>query len=266
MTADRPVLVEACVDAVEGAVLAERAGARRLELCAALAEGGTTPSAGTIAAVKAHVGIPVVVMVRPRGGDFLYSGAELEVMERDVHAARALGADGIATGALTADGEVDAAALRALVAAAAPLPVTVHRAFDVAPDLDAALEAVIAAGARRVLTAGGAPTAGEGAAALARLVRQAAGRAAIMAGGGVDAASAAALVRDAGVRELHVGGSVPVPAAAHARRPAPSFARPAPPPGHQLLSPDPDRLRAVVAVARAGWRAGAGPSVEGVGG
>jgi copper homeostasis protein len=248
------VLVEACVDGVDGAVLAERAGAHRLELCADLAEGGTTPSAGMIAAVKARVAIPVVVMVRPRGGDFLYSDDELEVMERDVVAARSLGADGVATGALTADGLLDAAALARLVRAAAPLPVTVHRAVDLVPDLGEALEQAVAAGARRMLTSGGAPSVREGRDAIAALVRQAGERIAIVAGGGVDGDSAAALVREAGVRELHVGGSVLVPSGMRVRRAGVSFTRPAPPEGHLLVSPDPARLRAVVEAAALGAR------------
>src|SRR5437868_1613042 len=134
------VLVEACVDSVASAAAAERGGAGRVELCDALHDAGTTPSAGMIAAVKARVGIPVFVIVRPRGGGFVYAADEIDVMRRDVEAARALGADGIVTGALRADGIVDAAATRSLVDAAESLPVTFHRAFDLVADRAVALE------------------------------------------------------------------------------------------------------------------------------
>ena len=198
------VLVEACVDTVAGARIAERAGAGRVELCAALHDAGTTPSAGAIAAATTAVGIPVFALVRPRGGGFVHDDEELDVMRRDVLVARALGAAGVVVGALRRDGRVDADAIARLVEAAGPLPVTFHRAFDLAPELAEALETLASLGVRRVLTSGGAPTALEGADALAALVRQAGDRVAILAGGGVREAHAAELVRRTGARELHV--------------------------------------------------------------
>ena len=198
------MIVEACVEGVDAAVAAERAGADRIELCAGLIEDGTTPSAGTLTVVRARVAIPIVAMVRPRGGDFVYTSAELEVMERDVATAREAGAHGVALGVLTADGRVDQDALRSLLRAAAPMAVTFHRAFDAAADLPAALDTLIGAGVRRVLTSGGAASAREGRDTLAALVRQAGGRTAIVAGGRVDAAAARELGL-VGVREVHVG-------------------------------------------------------------
>jgi copper homeostasis protein len=198
------VLVEACVDSVESSQAAERAGARRLELCDALFDGGTTPSAGMIAACREVVSIPIFVIIRPRGGGFVYSDAELDVMRRDVVAARGLGADGVVIGPLRADGRVHEEHTRILVDAAADLPVTFHRAFDFVPDLDAALETLIAAGVRRVLSSGGAPTAREGAEKLASLVRQAGTRLTVMAGGSVREDHVRALVDATGVREVHV--------------------------------------------------------------
>ena len=168
-----PILVEACVDSVASAVAAERGGARRLELCDNLADAGTTPSAGMIAAVKAHVGVPVFPIVRARGGGFVYSPLEVDVMRRDIRAARQLGADGIVTGALDASGCVDQRIMLDLIEVAGELPVTFHRAFDVVPDLDAALETLIEMGVQRVLTSGGAPTAVQGADRLASLVAHA---------------------------------------------------------------------------------------------
>ena len=205
MTADSaPVLVEACIDSVASALAAERGGARRLELCDAIFDGGTTPSAGMIAACKAAVSIPVFVMIRPRGGDFVYSDTERDVMRRDVIVARELGADGVVIGGLHPDGSVDLALVRTLVEVAEELPVTFHRAFDVTPDLAQALESLVGVGIQRILSSGSAPTAAEGATTLAVLVRQAGSRLAVMAGGGVREENVRRLVSVSGVREVHV--------------------------------------------------------------
>lgn len=198
------MLVEACVDSVASSLAAERGGARRLELCDALFDGGTTPSAGMIAACKAAVSIPVFVMIRPRGGGFVYSDAERDVMHRDVVVARGLGADGVVIGGLRRDGTVDLALVRALVDAADGLPVTFHRAFDLTPSLAESLVSLVDAGVQRILTSGGALTAAEGATALADLVRQAGSRVVVMAGGGVREENVRELVAVSGVREVHV--------------------------------------------------------------
>lgn len=198
------MLVEACVDSVASAVAAERGGARRLELCDALFDGGTTPSAGMIAACRERVSIPLFVIIRPRGGGFVYSDDELDVMRRDIAAARGLGAHGVVIGALRPDGTVDPTRTRSLVEAAGDLPVTFHRAFDFTPDLGAALETLVVTGVTRVLSSGGAPTARDGAPALASLVRQAGKRMGVMAGGGVREDHVRALVDATGVREVHV--------------------------------------------------------------
>jgi copper homeostasis protein len=201
------VLVEACVDSVESARAAERGGARRLELCDNLADGGTTPSAGMIAAVKAAVRIPVFVIVRPRGGGFVYSDAELDVMRRDVDAAVAHGADGVVIGVLRPDARVDSLQTQALVAAAQGVPVTFHRAFDLVPDQYDALDTIAGAGVSRVLTSGGASTAAEGADAIRSLVKAAGTRLIVVAGGGIREENVAELVRRSGVREIHIRGT-----------------------------------------------------------
>jgi len=201
------VLVEACVDSVTSAVAAERGGARRLELCDNLSDGGTTPSAGMISAVKAAVRIPVVVIIRPRGGGFVYTDTEVGVMRLDIAAARMLGADGVAVGALTRDARVHVEQLRQLRDTAAELPVTFHRAFDLVRDQDAALEALVAERVDRVLTSGGAPSAIDGATAIGGLVRRAAGRIVILAGGGVREENVQELVHRTKVREVHVRGT-----------------------------------------------------------
>lgn len=201
------VLVEACVDSVASALAAERGGAARLELCDNLFDGGTTPSAGMIAAVKAAVRIPVFVIVRPRGGGFEYTRDELGVMRLDVEAARMLGVDGIVVGALTRETRVDSEQLRPLIDAAGALPVTFHRAFDLARDQEQALETLIQLGVARVLTSGGAPTALEGVERIAALARRGSGQIVVMAGGGVREETVQEIVHRAGVQEVHVRGT-----------------------------------------------------------
>jgi len=245
-TAGGPILIEAAVESAEGAVAAERAGAHRIELCANLTEGGTTPSAGTIAAALARVAVPVFVMIRPRGGDFLYTAVELDVMARDIASARSLGAHGIVLGVLTGDGAVDVARTRELVDAAHPLPTTFHRAFDLSADREAALEALITCGIRRVLTSGGAVRAGDGIARLAALVRQGGERITVMPGGGISAANAMRIVEATGAREIHVGGTIVVPSAMTFRRAEISFARPPLPDEYTRTAIDEARLRGVI--------------------
>jgi copper homeostasis protein len=204
MSGASPVLVEACVDSVASCVAAERGGAMRVELCDALFDGGTTPSAGMIAACKAAVSIPVFVMIRSRGGGFIYSNHEKDVMRRDVIAARDLGADGFAVGGLRSDAKIDTDLVHSLVDAAGEQPVTFHRAFDFTPDLAQSLEVLAGAGVSRILTSGGAPTAAEGAASIGELVRRSASRVTVIAGGGIREHNVRSLVSISGVREVHV--------------------------------------------------------------
>lgn len=201
------VLVEVCVDSVQGALAAERAGAHRLELCANLVEGGTTPSAGMMRATVRCTRLPVFAIIRPRGGDFLYDAAEIEVMLRDAEGAKSCEVAGIVSGALNPDGSIDEDGTSALLEAAHPLPFTFHRAFDLARDLDEALDTLQALGVDRVLTSGGAASALEGVSTIARLVRRGGERIAVMAGGGVRADHAARLVQEGQVRELHMRGA-----------------------------------------------------------
>jgi copper homeostasis protein len=151
--------------------------------------------------------VPVFVIVRPRGGGFVYSPAELDVMRRDVDVARRLGADGFVVGVLRRDGRVDAECTRALVAAAAGRPVTFHRAFDLVRDPFEALETLVECGVERVLTSGGAETALDGAEAIAALVAHAGRRIGVIAGGGIRETGVRELVRRSGVREIHVRGT-----------------------------------------------------------
>jgi len=196
-------LVEAAVETIEEALAAKRAGADRIELCANLAVGGTTPSAGSIASVVQQAGHPVFVMIRPRGGDFVYAADEIDAMIEDIDRARPLGIAGIVTGALRSDGSVDVESMRRLMSPAAGLPVTFHRAFDVVANRTEALEQVIDLGASRVLTSGGAATALDGAVAIAMLVDQAGERLSIVAGGKIREQNARDVIARTGVREVH---------------------------------------------------------------
>jgi copper homeostasis protein len=205
MTPNLPISVEIVVDCVASARAAERGGATRLELCSSLIEGGVTPSAGLIELTRAAVSIGVFVMIRPRGGDFYYDAEEFEIMQRDIAAAKRLGADGVVFGLLDVNGNIDIVRTRELVELARPLGVTFHRAFDMTPDLFRALEDICGAGVDRLLTSGGEQTAPQGSVTIAKLVEKAQGRIAIMPGSGIKPENARALVEQTGVRELHAG-------------------------------------------------------------
>jgi len=197
------LLVEAAVESLSAALAAAAGGAHRVELCTDLAHGGTTPDVELLRACRARLSIPVFVLIRPRAGDFVYTDAEHRTTLEQIRQAKDTGAHGIVTGALTASREIAGEQTAALIAAARPLPVTFHRAFDVCANLSAALESLIRLGVERVLTSGGAPTAPEGAGRIARLVAQASGRIEILAAGGIDEQNVARLVRESGVREVH---------------------------------------------------------------
>ncbi|MFH6985326.1 copper homeostasis protein CutC [Marinoscillum luteum] len=199
-------IIEVCIDSIESAINAEAGGADRVELCDNLAEGGTTPSAGLIRAVSAQIGIGLQVMIRPRGGDFLYSSAEIEAMKYDIQVAKDLKADGVVFGCLTREGDVDLERMAELMAVARPMNVTFHRAFDMVQDPMRALDMLISLGVDRVLTSGLQPTAPEGADVIAKLVSHARSRIIILAGGGVRPHNIQHLIEQTGVRECHVSG------------------------------------------------------------
>jgi copper homeostasis protein len=197
------VVIEAAVDSLEAALAAERGGADRLELCANLDVGGTTPRAELLAEVKSRVHIPVFAMIRPRGGSFVYSSAERDAMRDDLDVARTAGADGIVLGMLDQRGGIDVPGVAEVLGDAREAAVTFHRAFDRVADQRIALGILIELGIDRVLTSGAAPSALAGADSLRALVEHAADRIVIMAGGGVRSHNARQLVELTGVRELH---------------------------------------------------------------
>jgi copper homeostasis protein len=203
--------IEICVEGIDGLVAAQVAGADRVELCAALVEGGLTPSIGTVRAALAVATIPFHVIVRPRGGDFLYSDLEHRSMLDDVAALRDAGVAGIVIGCLRADGTVDEERMTALTEAAGPLAVTCHRAFDMTRDPLEALEALIRCGVDRVLTSGQRDSAIEGADLLADLVERAGNRIIVMGCGALDADNIRNIQRHTGLSEMHFAALRDVP-------------------------------------------------------
>ena len=204
-----PHSLEICVDSIDSALAAERGGAHRIELCSSLLEGGLTPSAGFIRAVRERVSLTLFVMIRPRGGDCLYSQAEFEAMKEDVRTAKSLGANGMVLGLLTEDGRVDVSRTLELVKLASPLEATFHRAFDVSVNLDQSLEDVVLTGAKRILTSGGAQTAPEGVDQIRKLVETARDRIIIMAGSGINSRNALRVLAATSVNEIHASAKAP---------------------------------------------------------
>jgi len=238
-------LVEIAVESADGARAAERGGADRVELCAHLAAGGLTPSLGAIETALAAVAIPIVVLVRPRAGDFVYSDAEVEAMRRDVLAARRAGAAGVAIGVLRADGAVDEARTALLADAARPATVVFHRAIDASRDPLEAIDALVRIGVDRVLTSGGAASALEGRETIAAIAKRAAGRLAVMPGAGVRSSNVSEIVAATGAREVHLSAS------RIERLPAPRVAM-GPEAGAERRVVDEDEVRRVVAALRSG--------------
>ncbi|MBL9048788.1 MAG: copper homeostasis protein CutC [Tabrizicola sp.] len=232
------VRLEVCVDTAEGLAEAVAGGADRIELCAALAVGGLTPAAGLMD-LAAGCGVPVVAMIRPRAGDFVWSETEVAMMEAEIAAVRAAGLQGVVLGASCPDGRLDLAVLRRLVAAAqaeaggrflgrnrlgalegsepeflkipAPFELVLHRCIDLVPDMGAALEEAVDLGFHRILTSGGEKTAEAGAERIAALVAQAAGRITVMPGSGVNVGNAK-LLKGLGIAEIHASCSASRPA------------------------------------------------------
>ncbi|MDR2424290.1 MAG: copper homeostasis protein CutC [Prevotellaceae bacterium] len=200
--------IEVCTGSVQSALEAEKGGATRVELCANLFEGGTTPSAAAVELSCRLLKVPVYVMIRPRGGDFLYSDLEFEIMKRDIIHAQKFGAAGVVFGILRANGTVDQQRTGELVSMAKNLKLgtTFHRAFDMSKNPVEALETIIATGCERILTSGQENKAVEGKELIKNLVSLSAGRIAIMAGSGINSTNVAELVEYTGITEIHVSG------------------------------------------------------------
>ncbi len=207
-------MVEVCANGVESCLAAQQGGADRVELCAGIPEGGTTPSYGEIkVARRVLTTTRLHVIIRPRGGDFLYSDLEVERMAADIAVCRDLGVDGVVFGCLKADGTIDVEKNRYLMECSQGMSVTMHRAFDRAADPEQALEQIIALGFNRILTSGQQPKAIQGVDLLARLNRQAAGRIILMAGSGVTEQNIKEIRDVTGLNEFHFSGRESVPSA-----------------------------------------------------
>ncbi|WP_129715630.1 copper homeostasis protein CutC [Pedobacter sp. SYP-B3415] len=202
--------IEVCANSLPSALAAQEGGAIRVEFCDNLAEGGTTPSAGQLQLAREMLGIELWPIIRPRGGDFLYTGLEYSVMKADIEFCKSTGCDGIVTGILDQDGNIDLARMAELIALAAPLPVAFHRAFDMTNAPCQALEDLIRLGIVRILTSGAGKSAIAGKDTIADLVRQAAGRIEIMPGAGVNAQNIAELATT-GAEQFHASCKVHIP-------------------------------------------------------
>ena len=243
------MIFEICVDAVAGVRAAKAAGAQRVELCGDLIEGGTTPSRGMMRQARTIAGIGLHVMIRPRGGDFLFDDDEFAIMEADIDTAKAEGADGVVIGLLTEAATVDEVRARALIARARPLSVTFHRAFDMTPDPFAALETLVGLGVDRVLTSGQEASVLEGLPLIAELVRKAGRRIIVMPGGGITQRNAARIVAGASPKEMHFAALEPAASSMTFRRAHVFMGGELRPSEYDRLATSADTVRSVMAKA-----------------
>ncbi|MGB3026944.1 copper homeostasis protein CutC [Paradevosia shaoguanensis] len=250
MTKPRLPRIEVCVEGIDGLLAAQKAGADRVELCASLLEGGLTPSIGVVREALKLSTIPFNVIVRPRGGDFLYSEQEFQSMLRDVEALRDLGVAGVVIGCLTADGRVDIERTRALVRAAKPLTVTFHRAFDMTVDYRQAVEDLVHAGVDRVLTSGQRRTALDGLDILKDTVALANGRLVVMVCGGLNAGNIADVLDRTGAPEAHFSAGKTVPSGMAFLNPFVGMGGTSLEREYQLTLTDESAVRATIAAAR----------------
>jgi copper homeostasis protein len=195
--------LEICANSFSSALEAEKGGANRVELCENMAEGGTTPSYAQIKLCKEKLNIQVWPIIRPRGGDFLYSNDELELMKEDIKICKSLNCDGVVTGILLSNGEIDKPRCADLIELAKPMPISFHRAFDMSNDLEKALEDLIDLGFIRVLTSGGAENAFNGIETISKLVKQADGRIEIMPGAGINPQNILEISIQTGAQNFH---------------------------------------------------------------
>jgi copper homeostasis protein len=196
--------LEICVDTIESAINAQTAGADRIELCNNLMEGGTTPGLGTITSARNNLSIGLNVIIRPRGGDFLYTDPEYDIMRRDIEICGENGVDGIVLGILRSDGTIDVERTAKLIEFAHPMTVTFHRAFDMCSDPLQGLEDVIATGAAKLLTSGQKDKAQDGVEMIRRLVKQAGNKIIVMPGSGISDSNIASIARTTSAKEFHL--------------------------------------------------------------
>jgi copper homeostasis protein len=243
------VLFEICVDSLAGVRAAKNAQAARVELCADLLEGGITPSPGMIAEARKIEGIGLNVMIRPRGGDFMFDDDEFKVMEADIEAAKNVGADGVVIGVLKADGRIDVERSQRLIERARPLAVTFHRAFDMTPDAFEALETLISLKVERVLTSGQEASVLEGLPLIVELMRRAGNRIIVMPGGGITPRNVARIVTAAAPEEIHFAALESTGSGMAFRRPHLFMGGELRPPEYDRLATSAGTVRSVMAEA-----------------
>jgi copper homeostasis protein len=244
------ILLEICCGSIDDAIEAKKGGADRVELCSALFLGGLTPSVGTIQEAKRRLRIPIMVMVRPRGGGFAYSEAELASMERDTEAAVENGADGIVFGILQSDGRIDMPRCRRLRQLIGKRQAVFHRAFDVTPDPFQALEQLVDLGITRVLTSGQKDSVPEGVDLIKKLIGRAGDRIEVLPGGGIQVWNMKEMVDRIGCRQVHLTAwGTMVDTSTHAR-PAITFGGALYPPEDRYLMTDAQLVRQLATVLK----------------
>lgn len=246
----RNIKAEVVVYNVESAFKAQEGGAERIELCDNPADGGTTPSAGTIEVVRANVTLDVMVMLRPRGGDFCYSSYEYHAMKRDLYAIQKISVDGFVFGILNSDGTIDKKRCKELVEKAKPLKVTCHRAFDMTRDPFEALEDCIEVGFTRILTSGQKPNAYEGRELIRQLVERANSRISIMAGSGVNEKTVAGIVSATNVHEIHFSATSSRPSQMAFKNPSIDAMGEKGEDEYAVRTVDPERVRRIIGLGK----------------
>jgi len=242
--------LEICVDSLASAMIAQEAGAHRIELCDSLIEGGITPSAGKIDSVRQNLGIKLNVIIRPRGGDFLYSVLEYDIMRRDIERCGEAGVDGVVFGILTPEGYIDIDRTARLVEEARPMSVTFHRAFDMCSAPFRGIADVIATGADRLLTSGQKNDADSGAGLIAKLVRRAGTKLIIMPGGGLNASNIRKIAETTGATEFHMTGRSTTESAIKFRRSGITMGGNSSSDEYKIKTADKDLIRNVVTILK----------------
>jgi copper homeostasis protein len=238
--------LEVCVDNVESAIEAQNAGADRVELCNNLSEGGTTPGIGTISLARNNLSIGLHVMIRPRGGDFLYTDLEYDIMRREIESCGESGVDGIVLGILESGGTIDVERTARLIEFARPMSATFHRAFDLCNDPYKGLNDVIATEAERLLTSGLKNKADEGIEFISQLVRQAGKKIIIMPGSGINESNIELIARNTGATEFHLTGRKIIESEMTFRRQNISMGNTLDIPEYSRKVVDPDMIRNII--------------------
>ncbi len=236
---------EICIDSVDSAIAAQVAGADRVELCDNLLEGGTTPSYGTVSSARKNITIGLNVIIRPRGGDFLYNDIEYEIMRRDIDICGECGVDGIVIGILRSDGNIDIERTARLIESAHNMPVTFHRAFDVCSDPMKGVEDIIAAGASRILTSGQQDKAADGVELIKKLVEKTKDRIIIMPGSGIDESNISWIANFTGAHEFHFTGRKVIDSEMIFRKEGIPMGAPGVPEFSREVA-DPERIRTII--------------------